>query len=101
LPTTLKTLAIIAIRNCITQTEFFSSAIFYTDFKFLLEANMQTTDRVGIFVDVENLTQWIKQDGLEQLIEELTSMGAIIVRRAYAKWTEPNVTPHQNPSESE
>lgn len=57
---------------------------------------MQTSDRVGIFVDVENLTQWIKQDGLEQLIEELTSMGTIIIRRAYAKWTEPNVTPHQN-----
>ncbi|MDO8846576.1 NYN domain-containing protein [Methylicorpusculum sp.] len=57
---------------------------------------MQTSDRVGIFVDVENLTQWIKQDGLEQLIEELTSMGTIIVRRAYAKWTEPNVMPHQN-----
>ncbi len=57
---------------------------------------MQTVDRVGIFVDVENLTQWIKQDGLEQLIEELTSMGAIIVRRAYAKWTLPSLTPHQN-----
>ncbi len=57
---------------------------------------MQTSDRVAIFVDVENLTQWIKQDGLEQLIEELTSMGTIVVRRAYAKWTEPNVTPHQN-----
>ena len=57
---------------------------------------MQTSDRVGIFVDVENLTHWIKQDGLEQLIEELTSMGTIVVRRAYAKWTEPNVTPHQN-----
>jgi uncharacterized protein (TIGR00288 family) len=57
---------------------------------------MQTMDKVGIFVDVENLTQWIKQDGLEQLIEELTSMGAIIVRRAYAKWTLPSLTPHQN-----
>jgi uncharacterized protein (TIGR00288 family) len=57
---------------------------------------MQIMDRVGIFVDVENLTQWVKQDGLEQLIEELTSMGAIIVRRAYAKWTLPSLTPHQN-----
>jgi uncharacterized protein (TIGR00288 family) len=57
---------------------------------------MQTVDRVGIFVDVENLTQWVKQDGLEQLIEELTSMGAIIVRRAYAKWTLPSLSPHQN-----
>lgn len=57
---------------------------------------METVDRVGIFVDVENLTQWIKQDGLEQLIEELTSMGAIIVRRAYAKWTLPSLTPHQS-----
>jgi uncharacterized protein (TIGR00288 family) len=57
---------------------------------------MQTVDRVGIFVDVENLTQWVKQDGLEQLIEELTSMGAIIIRRAYAKWTLPGLNPHQN-----
>jgi hypothetical protein len=57
---------------------------------------MQTVDRVGIFVDVENLTQWVKQDGLEQLIEELTSMGAIIVRRAYAKWTLASLNPHQN-----
>jgi uncharacterized protein (TIGR00288 family) len=57
---------------------------------------MQAFDRVGIFVDVENLTQWVKEDGLEQLIEELTSMGAIIVRRAYAKWTLPSLAPHQN-----
>lgn len=57
---------------------------------------MQTAGRVGIFVDVENLTQWIKQDGLEQLIEDLTSMGAIIVRRAYAKWTNTNLTSHQS-----
>ncbi len=95
-------MAISAIRNCVDQTEsarfpfgFLTSSPILT-FKLLLEASMQTSDRVGIFVDVENLTQWIKQDGLEQLIEELTSMGTIIVRRAYAKWTEPNVTPHQN-----
>ncbi len=61
-----------------------------------LGSEMQTVDRVGIFVDVENLTQWVKQDGLAQLIEELTAMGAIIVRRAYAKWTLPSLTPHQN-----
>jgi uncharacterized protein (TIGR00288 family) len=52
--------------------------------------------RVGIFVDVENLTRWIKHNGIEQLLEDLLSMGTIIVRRAYARWTNEGLTSHQS-----
>jgi hypothetical protein len=38
--------------------------------------------RVAVFVDAENLTQWIKQGGLETLLEDLSSIGAVVVRKA-------------------
>ena len=52
-------------------------------------------NRVAVFVDVENLTQWIKQDGLELFLEELSSVGTVVVRKAYARWTNTNVSSHQ------
>jgi len=56
---------------------------------------MNNESRVAIFVDAENLTQWIKQDGLETLLEELSSIGTVVVRKAYARWTNTNVAAHQ------
>lgn len=56
---------------------------------------MNSDNRVAIFVDAENLTQWIKQDGLETLLEELSSIGTVVVRKAYARWTNMNVAAHQ------
>lgn len=42
--------------------------------------------KIALFVDVENLTQWIKRGGPETLISELASTGQLIVRRAYGNW---------------
>jgi uncharacterized protein (TIGR00288 family) len=56
---------------------------------------VKTKERVAIFVDAENLTQWIKQDGLETLFEELSSIGTVVVRKAYARWTNTSLAGHQ------
>jgi uncharacterized protein (TIGR00288 family) len=58
--------------------------------------NMNSENRVAIFVDAENVTQWIKQDGLETLLEELSSIGTVVVRKAYARWTNTNLAAHQS-----
>jgi hypothetical protein len=47
--------------------------------------------KIAIFIDVENLTQWVKDDGSEKLLSELSSIGQIIVRRAYGNWTNQNL----------
>ena len=57
---------------------------------------MNGQNRVAIFVDVENLTQWIKQDGLENFLEKLSAIGPVVVRKAYARWSNTNVSSHQS-----
>ena len=47
--------------------------------------------KIAIFIDVENLTQWVKEDGPEKLLSELSSTGQIIVRRAYGNWNNQNL----------
>lgn len=42
--------------------------------------------KVALFIDVENLTHWIKNGGPESLISELAATGQMIVRRAYGNW---------------
>lgn len=49
------------------------------------------SSKIAIFIDVENLTQWVKEDGPENLLFELSSTGQIIVRRAYGNWTNQNL----------
>ena len=56
---------------------------------------MNNEYRVAIFVDAENLTQWIKVGGLETLLEELSSIGTVVVRKAYARWTNMSLAAHQ------
>lgn len=56
---------------------------------------MTRDNRVAIFVDAENLTQWIKQEGLASFLKELSSIGTVVVRKAYARWTNTNVAVHQ------
>ena len=56
---------------------------------------MNNDTRVAIFVDAENLTQWLKQNGVEGLLEELSSLGTVVVRKAYARWTSEGVMPYQ------
>jgi len=49
------------------------------------------SSKIAIFIDVENLTQWVKEDGPEKLLSELSPTGQIIVRRAYGNWTNQNL----------
>ena len=56
---------------------------------------MNQESRVAVFVDAENLAQWIKQGGTETLPEDLSSIGAVVVRKAYARWTSTSMTVHQ------
>jgi len=56
---------------------------------------MNSDARVAIFVDAENLGQWLKAGGAESLLEELSSLGTVVVRKAYARWTCPTVQSHQ------
>lgn len=48
-------------------------------------------EKLAVFIDAENLTSWIKDDGLTKLLEDLGSLGQVIVRRAYGKWTNSNL----------
>ncbi|NLD94956.1 MAG: NYN domain-containing protein [Fibrobacter sp.] len=45
-----------------------------------------------MFIDAENLINWIKNEGPEKLLEELSTQGQVIVRRAYGKWTNQNLS---------
>lgn len=56
---------------------------------------MSIESQVGVFIDTENLTQWIKLGGLETLLEELSSIGPVVVRKAYGRWTSPGLAAHQ------
>lgn len=53
--------------------------------------------KIAIFVDVENLTQWVKEDGLERLVNDLSSEGRIVTRKAYGVWSSPHILKLQAP----
>lgn len=53
--------------------------------------------KIAIFVDVENLTQWVKEDGLEKLVNDLSSEGRIVTRKAYGVWSSPHILKLQAP----
>jgi len=55
----------------------------------------QKANRIAVFVDAENVTNWIKHDGVRLLMEELNQFGQIIIRRAYGVWSKPNLAMHQ------
>ena len=46
---------------------------------------------IAVFIDVENLTQWLKHKGLEKLMAELSKSGQVIVRKAYGNWSNQNI----------
>jgi uncharacterized protein (TIGR00288 family) len=54
-----------------------------------------TENRIAVFVDAENVSSWIKHDGITMLIEELMQLGQIIIRRAYGVWSRPQLAAHQ------
>ncbi|MDW8146635.1 MAG: NYN domain-containing protein [Roseiflexaceae bacterium] len=45
------------------------------------------TEKIAIFIDVENLTSWVKNDGPAQIVAEMSTIGQSIVRRAYGNWS--------------
>ena len=47
--------------------------------------------KIAVFIDAENVTQWLKSGGPEKLLSELSATGQIIVRRSYGKWSEENL----------
>lgn len=47
----------------------------------------QKANRIEVFIDAENVTNWIKNDGVTLLIEELKQLGQIIIRRVYGVWS--------------
>jgi uncharacterized protein (TIGR00288 family) len=53
--------------------------------------------KIAIFVDVENLTQWVKEDGLEKLVNDLSEEGRIVTRKAYGVWSSPHIQKLQSP----
>ncbi len=53
------------------------------------------SEKIAIFLDVENLTKWIKEDGPEKLLDEICTLGQAVVRRAYGNWNSPAVTNFQ------
>jgi uncharacterized protein (TIGR00288 family) len=55
-----------------------------------------TENRIAVFVDAENVSSWIKHDGITMLIEELMQQGQIIIRRAYGVWSRPQLAAHQD-----
>jgi len=42
--------------------------------------------KIAVFIDVENLTQWVKDDGPERLMADISAIGQVIVRPAYGVW---------------
>ena len=53
------------------------------------------SEKIAIFLDVENLTKWIKEGGPEQLLDEINTIGYSILRRAYGNWTSNGLTNFQ------
>lgn len=56
---------------------------------------MSSENRIAIFVDTENLTRWVKQDGVLKLIEEIGHTGNIFLRKAYGCWDQGNLQVQQ------
>ena len=47
--------------------------------------------KIAVFIDVENLTSWVKHKGPEKLVAELSATGQLIVRKAYGNWINLNI----------
>ena len=53
-------------------------------------------NHIAIFIDAENLTNWVKNNGVQSLMDELLPLGQIVVRKAYGKWSTPQLIPLQS-----
>ncbi len=52
-------------------------------------------EKVAIFLDVENLSGWLKADGGEVLLERANELGRVVVRRAYGDFSVQAVSVRQ------
>ncbi|MCQ2049661.1 MAG: NYN domain-containing protein [Candidatus Saccharibacteria bacterium] len=52
-------------------------------------------NNVAVFVDAENLTFWTRNGGVQALMDDLRSQGHVVVRKAYGKWSTPQLEPLQ------
>lgn len=52
-------------------------------------------EKVAIFLDVENLSGWLKADGGKALLERANKLGRVVVRRAYGDFSIPSVNARQ------
>ncbi len=52
-------------------------------------------DKVAVFLDVENLSGWLKAEGGEILLDRSTELGRVAVRRAYGDFSVPSVSVRQ------
>ena len=50
------------------------------------------TSNIAIFIDVENLTHWVKHSGPEYLLDELKEKGSTVVRKAYGNWSSTSIS---------
>ena len=53
-------------------------------------------DKVAIFLDVENLSGWLKADGGDVLLDRSTELGRVAVRRAYGDFSIQSVSIRQS-----
>lgn len=53
------------------------------------------TEKVAIFLDIENLSGWLKADGGEDLLERANELGRVVVRRAYGDFSIASVSVRQ------
>ena len=51
---------------------------------------------VGVFLDTENVLEWLKAGGLRRLLRELDGVGVARIRRAYGDWSGGHVGAHQD-----
>jgi len=53
-------------------------------------------NHIAIFIDAENLTSWVRNNGVQSLMDELLPLGQIVVRKAYGKWSTSQLMPLQS-----
>lgn len=56
---------------------------------------LHTPPAGAIFIDAENVPQWLKHDGPETLLQTLPTDMAFRVRKAYADWSSSHLLPFQ------
>jgi uncharacterized LabA/DUF88 family protein len=67
--------------------------LIFANFRQFSDASKNSS--AGIFLDAENLLQFLKEGGGRKLVESAVEFGNPIVRRAYGNWSLPSLNIHQ------